>query len=74
MNIAIPEFWMVWHEGGSPPSFKHETLASAKLEAERLARQCPGKSFCVLQCVGTCIKSDIQWLDARPLDLCEIPF
>lgn len=74
MNCPLPEFWLVWHEGGNAPTFKHQTLHSAHSEAERLARQAPGKTFCVLHCIASCVKSDIQWSERRPVDECDIPF
>lgn len=45
-----PAFWLVWGDGyNSTPHFKHESEASARGEAERLAAPQPGEHFYVLQ-------------------------
>jgi len=62
---------MVWARGGNPPTHQHESEEAARHEAERLALSAPGTSFCVLELIGACRKSDIQWEDA---DSQEIPF
>lgn len=64
------QFWMVL--GNGEPQYRHETEESARTEAERLARQCPGHEFYVLQAVGKCAKSDVQW--SEPVDDDGIPF
>lgn len=63
-------FWMVL--GDSTPNYRHMSEASAKTEAERLARAHPGKEFYVLCAIGKCVKSDIAWSD--PTDDDAIPF
>lgn len=52
-------FWMV--KGRGPTTYQHDTLDSAKREAERLARMNPGETFTVLQAVGAVVKQDVQW-------------
>lgn len=42
-------FWVVWSEGGGPPTFKHENKRSAETEAKRLAVATPGQRFIVLE-------------------------
>lgn len=66
------EFWLVWNERGHAPTYKHDTLVSAKAEAERLARNNPGHSFHVLSLYGTCAKNDVLWSTTRMAD--DIPF
>lgn len=46
-------FWMVWSPAGRTPTVQHLSEASAKNEANRLARANPGSEFHVLQSVGT---------------------
>lgn len=43
------QFWVVWHDGGSPPTFRHHSKQSALTEAERLAKTCAGEVFFVLK-------------------------
>lgn len=72
-----PQFWVVWNEGGGAPTVKHPDYASARREAQRLARAVPGQRFVVLAAAVSFIKRDLdethygdsQWLDDR-----EIPF
>lgn len=49
MNESNEPFWMVWNEQGRLPAVKHTLYQRAVAEAERLARQCPGQRFYVLQ-------------------------
>lgn len=44
-------FFLVWCEGGDPPTVRHETYASASREAQRLARCNPGLRFTVMVAV-----------------------
>lgn len=53
-------FWMVL--GVGTPTYKHTTKSSACKEAERLAMQCPGDEFTVLQSVGSVVKRDVSWV------------
>jgi hypothetical protein len=54
-------FWLVWKDNGGIPTVPHDSLDSAKREAERLARMHPGSKFYVLQTVGACSKTDVLW-------------
>ena len=42
-------FWMVFVEGASSPAKQHETVESAQMEAERLARANIGRKVWVLE-------------------------
>lgn len=42
-------FFMVWNKAGGPPRVGHAKLATARAEANRLARLHPGHKFIVLQ-------------------------
>lgn len=67
------KFWLVWKEHGSAPTFKHESLYSARSEAERLARQMPGAAFHVLEVVGTVNRIDVQWTDYPTVEEGDTP-
>lgn len=56
-------FWMVWHEGGGAPTFRHTSYESADREASRLARLNRGSVFYVLRCVGGRVMPQPQPLD-----------
>ena len=59
-------FWMVWNEGSRCPGVKHFTEQSARQEAERLARNNPGRRFHVLVVVASCRNVDVEWTDMSP--------
>lgn len=67
-------FWMVL--GSGTPTFKHTTLQSARSEAERLARQCPGTKFYILKAQSVCVVKDVHWspLTFRNADGSTVPF
>ena len=44
-------FYMVWTKTGHPPRVAHPKLATARAEAQRLARLQPGRKFIVLQAI-----------------------
>jgi hypothetical protein len=57
-----PNFYMVYRDGSSGMTFRHPTFEAAKTEAERLANQCPGVRFFVLQSLGAAIRNDpVTW-------------
>lgn len=58
-------FYVIWRDGGGPPTVKHQSVKSAKQQAERLARGHPGEKFHVLELVDTCEKTDVQWATGR---------
>lgn len=67
----MTKFWLVWCYGGGAPVVPHQTNARACEEAERLARENPGKEFVVLEAIAQCSKSDVTWETA---DDVEMPF
>ena len=72
------KFWMVWGSGQQAPTYQHESLASAILEAERLARTLMPNTFIVLEAVAAVMKSDVAWEryeeDDDQLTSGEVPF
>lgn len=48
-SLDAAYFWMVWREGSHDCSFQHWSRKSADEEAQRLARECPGKMFFVMK-------------------------
>lgn len=48
MTDFNPPFWLVWCEDGGAPTVKHKDFALARAEAQRLARNNPGKHFVVM--------------------------
>lgn len=51
LHMEAASFWFVWTKTGHVPRKAHNSCADAEMEAIRLARQCPGKKFIVLQAV-----------------------
>ena len=45
-------YYYVFKPSGHPPSKRHESLESARVESLRLATQHPGQSFEILMCIG----------------------
>ncbi|WP_151721023.1 hypothetical protein [Acinetobacter ursingii] len=45
----MQNFYLVWNEQGSSPTFKHQSYESAEIEAERLAKQNKGEKFHILE-------------------------
>ena len=70
----MTQFWMVL--GNGTPTFRHETILSAKNEAERLARINPGQTFFVLAAVAAVCKTDLTWSKIDPADTIDdvVPF
>ena len=60
-------FWIVWCENGGPPTIRHNTEQSARVEAERLARNVPGRRFVVLRTIAACEKIDVDWFYDDPI-------
>lgn len=52
MTIEHDKFWIVWRQNGSTPTYRHESKATAEMEAERLARCHPGEVFFVLKTIS----------------------
>jgi len=42
-------FWLVWNPVGTNPKFRHASEIQATTEAKRLAKDCPGQNFYVLE-------------------------
>lgn len=47
MSEVRSGFWMVWCEGGGVQSVPHSSYEAADREAQRLARNHPGRTFYV---------------------------
>lgn len=70
-------FWLVWNPSGYPPRYKHDTEASASVEARRLASENPGREFYVLRPTSKVIRADllVTCFNAPPPHNCDdIPF
>ncbi|WP_342361349.1 hypothetical protein [Terrarubrum flagellatum] len=67
-------FHLVWSpDGKSPPSHRHNSEASARAEAGRLARANPGKSFFVLEAIAEAqVNEPVRWTELVRTD--DIPF
>lgn len=63
-------FWMIWSPSGHPPTHRHQTYESARVEAERLARSVPGSEFFILQAVGMRQMDSMRRIDFAV----EVPF
>ena len=48
---SMKTFWMVWNPNRQLPAYQHGSLASARTEAERLARMHEPAEFVILQAV-----------------------
>ena len=62
-------FWLVWcPTGHHPPSYRHTDYLEAVREAERLAKEIPGKEFYVLGAETMRVVDSMQRVDfARPI-------
>lgn len=49
--MTAAKFWLVWREGGGCPTFSHDNLLAARMEANRLAGKHPGDRFIVLEAI-----------------------
>ena len=60
-------YYYVYRRGHGPPKIKHDTLESARSEAERLASSHPGEAFEILKCVAVSSASKIStfWMDGE---------
>jgi len=65
------QFWTVWNPNGRVPMVQHETERSATQEAERLAKQCQGEAFFVLEAVSSRCVNSMHRVNLRPE---ELPF
>lgn len=72
MEREFYKFWMVWREGGSSPTYRHQTKEAATAEAERLAKSNPDQVFYVLKATGAVLaRSNVEHLK---LTFDPIPF
>lgn len=55
MTEHTAKFWMVYGLKRGMPSYKHQSKADARQEAERLSRQAPGELFVVLAAVDAVV-------------------
>ena len=62
----MKQFWMV--HGAGPTNYRHRARYDAVAEADRLARQHPGKVFVVLAAVEAIRKVDLERTSLRPAD------
>lgn len=53
-------FWVVWNEGGGPPTHRHKYRPDAEREAQRLAIVNPGKRFYVLMAESFVERNDVR--------------
>ena len=62
-------YYYVYRRGHGPPRVKHDTLESARSEAERLASSHPGEALEILKCVAVSSASEIStfWIEAERL-------
>lgn len=63
------EFYLLWMENGKSPTIIHSTHNDAKIEAERLAVNFPGRKIFIVKAIEFCVSLNIQWVD-----LDDIPF
>lgn len=54
-----PPFYLVWNPAGRSPQFRHCSIASARTEAERLAKENPGLEFFVLEPTHRIVRADV---------------
>ncbi len=62
----MTHFYLVWNPAGpygGHPTVRHDTLDSARREAERLASLNPGQEFHVLLSVGTARNVAVQYVE-----------
>lgn len=62
-------FWMLYIEGQRGPTFKHASEATARQEAERLAKLIPGKKVYLLEAKAECLVQTSNWTNYE-----ELPF
>jgi hypothetical protein len=74
--MDIKQFWMV--KGLGPTKFVHITRQSAEAEADRLARENPGRMFFVLETIAYHVRNDVRRVNRRrahdPARDEELPF
>lgn len=69
--------YFVWNPDRREPNYRHDTVNSALVEAERLARAHPGQQFIVLKVLGAAIVEKpvaFKWAPGCETMEQEIPF
>lgn len=58
----MKKFWTCWVDGSSGGyGYRHESLESAKKEAERLATIYEGKAVFVMAFIGAAVVNRVRW-------------
>ncbi len=57
--------YLVWKRHGGNPTHIHESIESAKAEAERLARLFKNDEFFVLEAVASVKIKDVEWKNLK---------
>lgn len=70
----MKQFWMVWRQGSSAPTFRHDSEDAATREAERLATINRGEQFFVLEAIGLRVVDDMLRVDLRNGGGDDLPF
>ena len=70
-DLTRVQFWLVWHEDGGVPTYRHHCKKTALDEAERLAKSAPGEVFFVLKATAGVRARDpfIERVRLKPDDL-----
>lgn len=58
------KFWLVWCERGAAPTYRHISLADAKVEAKRLAIAHSDQKFVVMESVCSVRAMAVEWSQA----------
>lgn len=67
------QFWMVWHEDGNSPRYRHASKQAAIDEATRLAKLTPGATFFVLKATAG-IRAKEPDVERAKFEIDPIPF
>ncbi len=70
------KFWMVWCPTARPPTKAHKSIGDALDEARRLAGECPGEVFIVLEAITAfrVQKQPVSEVSLGSIEGDEIPF
>jgi len=66
-----PYYYVFKHDGGHPPTRKHETIEDAIKESQRLAKLHPGQIFeiCKVIAITQCTEPNTFWMDGESPEL-----
>ncbi len=67
-------FFMVYGDGQRAPVCKHDSIAAATREAERLSRMNPGISFFVMMPISVSTRVDVETRELVNLSDISVPF